>query len=332
MVHLKLETLARLVDEPPSDDERAHLAGCVRCQAELETMTEQTRDLSALPPFQPPEGEWARLEARLGSERMSALVPVEHAPARIEIGASPRSDEWMGPSSRAWLRAAAAVLLFTTGAAGGWVVRGTGPEVAASTGSAASTGAVESVRPGSSGPDVARPEAAAGTELTGGSASGTDLTGGGASGTEPASGSVSSAALGSTAPSAQRDVSRAPAETRPAAAAPTGPRSTAGPEPPARALADAAELVRAAEDLYIGALLVYGQQLESTGGAPMADPVGRYMALGNVLAVTRDAVRSAPADPFLNGLMINTIAEQEATLHRISLAGSPPDGSMRGAP
>jgi hypothetical protein len=84
-------------------------------------------------------------------------------------------------------------------------------------------------------------------------------------------------------------------------------------------LEEAEDLVRAAEDFYVGALLVYQDHLKRSGATQMPDPVGRYMALGNVIAVTRDAMRAAPADPFLNGLFINTIAEREATLRRISL-------------
>ena len=41
-------------------------------------------------------------------------------------------------------------------------------------------------------------------------------------------------------------------------------------------------------------------------GTVVADPLERYVALGNVLAVTESAVRSDPVDPFLNGLLIIT--------------------------
>jgi hypothetical protein len=36
------------------------------------------------------------------------------------------------------------------------------------------------------------------------------------------------------------------------------------------------------------------------------------MALGNVLAITEEAVRASPTDPFLNGLLINTLVERDA--------------------
>ncbi len=310
MVHLNLEALARLVDEPPSGEERAHLARCVRCRAQLDAMVEQTRELSALPPRQPPEGDWARLEARL---RREGIVGVASA-RRSHAGS--RSDGQRHPSSPPWLRAAAVAMLFAAGVASGWLLRGAGREVIASAGT---------------DPDV---PIIAGLETEGGA----DSAAGRAEAVEPL-------AFGQPAevPAPAVDSSgEAPTESRPldatdaGAAAPprTALGATAGREPNGGSLQEAAELVRVAEDVYIGALLAYGRRLESTRVSPIGDPVGRYMALGNVLAVTRDAVRNAPADPFLNGLMINTIAEREATLHRISLVGggTAPGPSTRGAP
>jgi hypothetical protein len=101
-----------------------------------------------------------------------------------------------------------------------------------------------------------------------------------------------------------------------------GPALTPVTVPASGSLEEAAELVQMTEDLYVEALLKYGVELENLGFRTVDDPIGRYFALGSVLAVAREAVRDAPADPFLNGLMINTIAEQEATLHRISLGGA----------
>jgi hypothetical protein len=39
------------------------------------------------------------------------------------------------------------------------------------------------------------------------------------------------------------------------------------------------------------------------------------------VAASQAAVRQAPADPFLNGLLASTLAEREATLRKISSGG-----------
>lgn len=81
----------------------------------------------------------------------------------------------------------------------------------------------------------------------------------------------------------------------------------------------AAAAVRAAEASYIDALAHYRQLLEQGGGeAVMGDPSSRFAALEYLVAAGQAAVRQAPADPFLNGLLASTLAEREATLRRIS--------------
>ena len=50
----------------------------------------------------------------------------------------------------------------------------------------------------------------------------------------------------------------------------------------------------------------------------MVDQAGRMAALEYLFAATQAAVRQAPADEFLNGLLAATFAEREATLRRIS--------------
>lgn len=82
---------------------------------------------------------------------------------------------------------------------------------------------------------------------------------------------------------------------------------------------DAAARVRVAEEQYIVALTRYRQLLEDEGGdAASGDPRSRFAALEYLVAASQAAVRQAPADPFLNGLLASTLAERDATLRRIS--------------
>jgi hypothetical protein len=82
---------------------------------------------------------------------------------------------------------------------------------------------------------------------------------------------------------------------------------------------DAAAAVRLAEANYITALTRYRQLLEEQGGSDViGDPSSRFAALEYLVAAGQAAVRQAPADPFLNGLLASTMAERDATLRRIS--------------
>ncbi|HET7321628.1 MAG TPA: hypothetical protein VFI96_03965 [Longimicrobiaceae bacterium] len=109
MQHLSDEALARLVDEPASADEEAHLALCADCSAELKIQRAQRDALGALPLLEAPPEVWAGVEAQLARD------------------AWPR--RWRTPV----LRIAAAVALFVGGAAAGGLARGglSGREVAA---------------------------------------------------------------------------------------------------------------------------------------------------------------------------------------------------------
>jgi hypothetical protein len=84
-------------------------------------------------------------------------------------------------------------------------------------------------------------------------------------------------------------------------------------------LDDAAAAVRSAEQGYVNALTRYRQLLEAGGdGDGAGDPRSRFAALEYLVAASQAAVRQAPADPFLNGLLASTLAEREVTLRRIS--------------
>lgn len=80
---------------------------------------------------------------------------------------------------------------------------------------------------------------------------------------------------------------------------------------------EAADLVALTERWYLEALLAYREH-EGLDPAPAADdPLTRFAALETLMAAGQAAVRELPADPFLNGLLLNMRAEREATLRGI---------------
>lgn len=101
MEHLSPDTIARLVDDVPDDAETDHLARCEACAGELELARATTEALGQLPDVRPPRGDWAVLEARLMSE---GLVHTEGG-FRSRLARTP-----------GWMRGAAAVFLFVSGA------------------------------------------------------------------------------------------------------------------------------------------------------------------------------------------------------------------------
>jgi hypothetical protein len=85
------------------------------------------------------------------------------------------------------------------------------------------------------------------------------------------------------------------------------------------AVQDAAEALRVAENKYVAALSRYSELRAQRGeDADAGDPETRYAALQYLVAASQAAVRQAPADPFLNGLLASTLAERQAVLSRIS--------------
>lgn len=113
MEHLSTEILARLVDEEPRTDEADHLADCEGCATELVALREQTESLGALPELLPPKGDWQVLEAQLRSE---GLVQTPGVFQKLGLAQTPQ-----------WMRAAAAVLLFLSGAGAGAMLTGGAP-------------------------------------------------------------------------------------------------------------------------------------------------------------------------------------------------------------
>jgi hypothetical protein len=102
MSHLKLEDLARLVDEAPNAHDQAHLDRCEECRGELDALSRQTLALGALPDLTPAPDAWPELRARLRSEGLLRRRP----------GLSP-----------SLARVAAATFLFLAGGAMGYTAR-----------------------------------------------------------------------------------------------------------------------------------------------------------------------------------------------------------------
>ena len=101
MEHLTHDTLARLVDERPSPNEREHVKTCSRCAEELRAFRLQSEALGGLAALRPPPGDWESLEARLVSE---GLLRTPETFRRFGFAAAP-----------AWMQAAAAVVVFLGG-------------------------------------------------------------------------------------------------------------------------------------------------------------------------------------------------------------------------
>jgi hypothetical protein len=90
---------------------------------------------------------------------------------------------------------------------------------------------------------------------------------------------------------------------------------------PVSNLADAADAVNRSERQYMDALLQYRQILDSQGDPTfIGDPTIRFAALEAIVAAGRAAVQQAPADPFLNGVLVSALAERQALLQTASLA------------
>jgi hypothetical protein len=94
---------------------------------------------------------------------------------------------------------------------------------------------------------------------------------------------------------------------------------------PVSNIAEAAEAVRLAERYYMDALLQYRQLMDAQGEPTyIGDPAARFAAVEAILAAGRAALKQAPADPYVNGVLAGAMVEREALLRTASL--SPGDG------
>jgi poly-gamma-glutamate capsule biosynthesis protein CapA/YwtB (metallophosphatase superfamily) len=75
MSHLSLETIARIVDEGASAEEKAHLDSCRICTGELEGMREDVQSLHMMPDISPAPEAWGALERRLTDEGLIRARP-----------------------------------------------------------------------------------------------------------------------------------------------------------------------------------------------------------------------------------------------------------------
>ena len=68
------------------------------------------------------------------------------------------------------------------------------------------------------------------------------------------------------------------------------------------------------------ALLQYRQILYSQGDPTyIGDPTTRFAAVEAIVAAGRAAVQQAPADPYLNGVLVSALAERQVLLRTASL-------------
>ena len=85
---------------------------------------------------------------------------------------------------------------------------------------------------------------------------------------------------------------------------------------------DAASAMRLAEDGYVAAFARYRELWAQNGGeTPVGDASSRYAALEHLVSVSQAAVRQAPADPFLNGVLTSALAERDAMVRLVSASG-----------
>lgn len=107
-----------------------------------------------------------------------------------------------------------------------------------------------------------------------------------------------------------------------------GPGSSAGLElvpvgygaGPGSNLSEAADAVHLAERQYVDALVRYRQLLDAQGEPSLiGDPTSRLAALEAIVAAGHAAIRQAPADPFVNGVLVSALAEREGILRNASL-------------
>ena len=82
---------------------------------------------------------------------------------------------------------------------------------------------------------------------------------------------------------------------------------------------EAARAVEFAERQYLQAVDGYQRTVRSQDGStPARDPASRFAALEALLAASQAAVKESPADPFFNGILINTLRERQQTLRQVS--------------
>jgi hypothetical protein len=75
---------------------------------------------------------------------------------------------------------------------------------------------------------------------------------------------------------------------------------------------EAAEFVQRAEEQYINSLLRYRQLAARAGQDVPRNDRDRAQALDLLVQASQSALRAAPHDPFINGILVNALAERQA--------------------
>lgn len=322
MSHLNAETLARLVDEQPDALEAAHLAACEDCRSQLDAIRADVQALGELGAIEPPAHAWGELHERLVAEGL--------------VRAAPRGLP-------AWMQLAAALALFLTGTAAGFVWRGaTLPAPPAVAGVDAGDPAQPHTAMGEldAEPDAAPQRAsddaavpAAGDVRSAATSENDDSS----VAQQPGDARLASAsddARGDTraldAPrddrppqSAREDSDRVMPEGEPriTGRAPADPRFALGSYSPRNAQ-EAATMLRDAESMYLDALAQYAQL--SGELREIDDPVARLVVLESIVLTTREALARAPADPIINGYHMTAVAQRDATLRQLAARSGEP--------
>ncbi|HUE96047.1 MAG TPA: hypothetical protein VMN39_05280 [Longimicrobiaceae bacterium] len=82
-------------------------------------------------------------------------------------------------------------------------------------------------------------------------------------------------------------------------------------------VAEAAEMLRTAESVYLNAVSQYAALTEAS---QEVDPVSRLTALEGILLTTGAALRDAPADPVINNYHLTALGLRDALIRRIDEA------------
>jgi hypothetical protein len=84
--------------------------------------------------------------------------------------------------------------------------------------------------------------------------------------------------------------------------------------------AEPLEVLRAAEDAYLAALMRYSELTEDAA----MDPLTRLAALESIVLASRTALQQAPADPVINGYYLTALGERERLMRQLVVDGSDP--------
>jgi hypothetical protein len=86
-----------------------------------------------------------------------------------------------------------------------------------------------------------------------------------------------------------------------------------------RTIAEAAELLRQTEELYLGALTRYA---ELTTQSDAGDPIARLAAFQSIVLTTQAALSQTPSDPVINGAHLTALAQRDAALRQVAASTS----------